>query len=109
MSYMQYQPNMSLQTPEQKQMGIVSASVATFKCFDSVRRHYRADCHLADEKTKMPALDAHGKMVTNWLISSYYLYVRERHSDHCAYRVFRNSRRRRVGRRFPDYRRHQGE
>ena len=69
MSYMQYQPNMSLQTPEQKQMGLIMhlsqlANLILFPIGIIV-----PIVIWQTQKDKMPALDAHGKMVTNFMIS----------------------------------------
>lgn len=67
---MQYQPPMGLQTPEQKQMGLFLhlsqlANVVFFPL------GIIAPIILwQTQKDKMPALDAHGKMVTNWMISA---------------------------------------
>lgn len=70
MSYMQYQPNMSLQTPEQKQMGLwlhlsQLANVILFPVGIVV-----PIIIWQTQKDKIPGLDAHGKMVVNWMISS---------------------------------------
>jgi uncharacterized protein len=76
MSYMQYQPNMSLQTPEQKQMGLFLhlsqlANVVLFPI-----GIIAPILIWQTQKDKMPALDAHGKMVTNFMISmTIYLFV----------------------------------
>lgn len=69
MSYMQYQPNMSLQTPEQKQMGLIMhlsqlANLILFPVGIVV-----PIVIWQTQKEKTPALDAHGKMVTNFMIS----------------------------------------
>ena len=69
MSYMQQQPNMSLQTPEQKQMGLIMhlsqlANLILFPIGIIV-----PIVIWQTQKEKMPALDAHGKMVTNFMIS----------------------------------------
>lgn len=69
MSYMQYQPNMSLQTPEQKQMGMFLhlSQLANIILFPI---GIVAPIVLwQTQKDKMPALDAHGKMATNFQIS----------------------------------------
>lgn len=77
MSYnMQYQPNMSLQTPEQKQMGLFLhlsqlANVILFPI-----GIIAPILIWQTQKDKMPGLDAHGKMVTNFMISmTIYLFV----------------------------------
>lgn len=70
MSYnLDFRPEMGLQTPEQKQMGLFLhlsqlANVVLFPL------GIIAPIVLwQTQKDKMPALDAHGKMVTNWMIS----------------------------------------
>ncbi len=70
MDYMQPQPQMSLQTPEQKQMGL-------FLHLSQLLNFILPPAGLVVpivlwqmKKDAMPALDAHGKMVANWLISS---------------------------------------
>ncbi len=71
MSYnMQYQTPSALQTSEEKQMGLFLhlsqlANVILFPIGIVV-----PIVLWQTQKEKMPALDAHGKMVTNWLISS---------------------------------------
>ncbi len=71
MSYnMQYQPQMSLMTPEQKQTGMFLhlsqlANVILFPL------GIIAPILIWQiKKDQMPELDAHGKMVVNWMISS---------------------------------------
>ncbi|CAN5418443.1 DUF4870 domain-containing protein [soil metagenome] len=72
---MQYQPQMSLQTPEQKQTGMflhLSQLINLIIPFGGI---------LAPiliwqlKKEEIPALDAHGKMVVNWIISSLIYWV----------------------------------
>ena len=71
MSYqMQFQPPTSLQTTEQKQMGLwlhlsQLANVILFPVGIVV-----PIVLWQTQKDKIPALDAHGKMVVNWMISS---------------------------------------
>lgn len=67
---MQQQPPMSLQTSEQKQMGL-------FLHLSQLLNFILPPAGLVVpivlwqvKKDAMPALDAHGKMVANWLISS---------------------------------------
>jgi uncharacterized protein len=73
---MQYQPNMSLQTPEQRQMGLFLhlsqlANVVLFPIGIIV-----PIVIWQTQKDKIPALDAHGKMVTNFMISmTIYFFV----------------------------------
>ena len=67
---MQYQPQMSLMTPEQKQTGMFLhlsqlANVILFPL------GIIAPILIWQiKKDQMPELDAHGKMVVNWMISS---------------------------------------
>jgi uncharacterized protein len=70
MSYnMQHQPQMSLQTQDEKQMGMflhLSQLINIIIPFGGVI----APIVLWQmKKEEMPALDAHGKMVVNWFIS----------------------------------------
>ena len=71
MSYeMQFQPPSSLQTPEQRQMGMwlhlsQLANVILFPVGIIV-----PIVLWQTQKDKIPGLDAHGKMVDNWMISS---------------------------------------
>jgi hypothetical protein len=73
---MQYQPNMSLQTPEQKQMGLIMhlsqlANLILFPIGIVI-----PIVIWQTQKEKTPALDAHGKMVTNFMISmTIYLFA----------------------------------
>lgn len=70
MSYnMQYSPQTSLQTPEQKQMGLFIhlsqfANVILFPLGIIL-----PIVLWQTQKDKLPGIDAHGKMVTNWMIS----------------------------------------
>lgn len=66
---MQYQPNMSLQTPEHRQMGLFLhlsqlANVILFPLGIIV-----PIVIWQTQRDKIPALDAHGKMVANFMIS----------------------------------------
>ena len=67
---MQYRPQMGLQTADEKQMGMfVHLSGLAFALFFPLG--IIAPIILwQTQKDKMPALDAHGKMVTNWMISA---------------------------------------
>lgn len=71
MSYnMQSMPQASLQTADQRQMGLILhlsqlANVILFPI-----GLIAPIVIWQTQKDKMPALDAHGKMVTNWMISS---------------------------------------
>lgn len=76
MSYnMQHQPPMSLQTQDEKQMGMflhLSQLINIVIPFGGII----APIVLWQmKKEEMPALDAHGKMVVNWLISSFIYLV----------------------------------
>jgi len=67
---MQPQPQMSLQTPEQKQMGLL-LHLSQLLNFVLPPAGIIVPIVLWQvKKDEMPALDAHGKMVTNWMISS---------------------------------------
>ena len=71
MSYqMLFQPQTALQTAEQRQMGLILhlsqlANVVLFPVGIVM-----PIVLWQTQKDKMPALDAHGKMVVNWMISS---------------------------------------
>ncbi len=67
---MQPQPQMSLQTPEQKQMGLF-LHLSQLLNFVLPPAGIIVPIVLWQvKKDEMPALDAHGKMITNWMISS---------------------------------------
>ncbi|HLM62646.1 MAG TPA: DUF4870 domain-containing protein [Pyrinomonadaceae bacterium] len=71
MSYnMQFQPPMSLQTPEQKQMGLFLHLSQLLNIIIPFAGVIVPVVLWQVKKEEMPQLDAHGKMVTNWLISS---------------------------------------
>ena len=67
---MQYQPPMSLQTSDEKQMGMFLHLSRLLDAFVFPIGAIITIVLWQTQKYKMPALDAHGKMVTNWLISS---------------------------------------
>lgn len=67
---MQHQPPMSLQTPDEKQMGMFLHLSRLLDAFVFPIGAIVTIVLWQTQKDKMPALDAHGKMVTNWLISS---------------------------------------
>ena len=71
MSYnMQYRPQMALQTADEKQMGLfLHLSGLVFALFFPLGIVLPIVLWQT-QKDKMPALDAHGKMVTNWMISA---------------------------------------
>ncbi|MCY7346990.1 MAG: DUF4870 domain-containing protein [Pyrinomonadaceae bacterium] len=71
MSYnMQYQPPMGLQTSEQKQMGMFLHLSQLLNIIIPFAGVIVPIVLWQTQKDKTPALDAHGKMVANWLISS---------------------------------------
>jgi len=70
MSYqMQYQQNTSLQTPEQRQMGLFLHLSQLASLIIPVAGIVVPIVIWQTQKDKMPALDAHGKMVANWMLS----------------------------------------
>ncbi len=72
---MQFQPPMALQTPEQKQMGMF-LHLSQLLNFVLPPAGIVVPIILWQiKKDEMPALDAHGKMVVNWLISSLIYFV----------------------------------
>ncbi|MCY7376810.1 MAG: DUF4870 domain-containing protein [Pyrinomonadaceae bacterium] len=71
MSYnMQYQPPMGLQTSEQKQMGMFLHLSQLLNIILPPAGIVVPIVLWQMKKNETPALDAHGKMVVNWLISS---------------------------------------
>lgn len=73
---MQYRPPMALQTPEQKQMGLLIHLSQLLNVIIPLAGIIAPIVIWQTQKEKMPALDAHGKMITNWIISSFiYLVV----------------------------------
>ena len=68
---MQYQPQTYLQTAEQRQWGLF-LHLSQFAAFIVPILGLVAPIILWQiKKDEIPALDAHGKMVTNWIISSF--------------------------------------
>ncbi len=67
---MQFQPPMSLQTPEQKQMGMFLHLSQLLNIILPPAGIVVPIILWQIKKDEMPALDAHGKMVVNWIISS---------------------------------------
>ena len=67
---MQNQPPMGLQTQEQKQMGMFLHLSQLINLIIPIGGIIAPIVLWQMKKDEMPALDAHGKMVTNWLISS---------------------------------------
>jgi len=67
---MQHQPPQSLQTPEQKQWGLF-IHLSQFLNFIFPFGGIIAPVVMWQmKKDEMPAIDAHGKMIVNWMISS---------------------------------------
>jgi hypothetical protein len=67
---MQYRPQMGLQTPDEKQMGMFLHLAGLLNAFAFPIGVVVSIVLWQTQKDKMPALDAHGKMATNWAISS---------------------------------------
>ena len=72
---MQFQPPMSLQKPEQKQMGMFLHLSQLLNIILPPAGIVVPIILWQIKKDEMPALDAHGKMVVNWLISSLIYFV----------------------------------
>ena len=71
MNDMQYRPPMQLQTPEEKQMGMfIHLSSLVYAFFYPIGAALPIILWQT-QKDQMPALDAHGKNATNWIISSF--------------------------------------
>lgn len=70
MDYMQYRPQMALQTSEEKQMGLFLHLSGLAFALVFPLGIVLPIILWQTQKDKMPALDAHGKMVTNWMISA---------------------------------------
>lgn len=67
---MQYRPQMALQTADEKQMGLfLHLSGLAFALVFPVGIVLPIILWQT-QRDKIPALDAHGKMVTNWMISA---------------------------------------
>lgn len=76
MNEMQYRGPMGLQTPEQKQMGMFLHLSQLLNLIIPLGGIIAPIALWQMKKDEMPGLDEHGKMVTNWLISSFiYLVV----------------------------------
>lgn len=72
MSYdMQHQPPMSLQTPDEKQMGMFLHLSQLINLFIPLGGVIAPIVLWQMKKDEMPALDAHGKMIVNWFISAF--------------------------------------
>jgi len=72
---MQFQPPMALQTPEQKQMGMFLHLSQLLNIILPPAGIVVPIILWQIKKDEMPALDTHGKMVVNWLISSLIYFV----------------------------------
>ena len=68
---MQNRPPMGLQTQEEKQMGMFIHLSRLLDAFIFPIGAIVTVVLWLTQKDKMPSLDAHGKMVTNWMISSF--------------------------------------
>lgn len=75
MDYMQQPPQMSLQTPDQKQMGLFLHLSQLLNFVIPLAGVAVPIVLWQTQKDKMPALDAHGKMAVNWMISSTIYFV----------------------------------
>lgn len=71
MSYnMQYRPQMALQTADEKQMGLFLHLSGLAFALVFPLGIVLPIILWQTQKDKMPALDEHGKMITNWMISA---------------------------------------
>ena len=68
---MQNRPPMFLQTPEEKQMGMFIHLSRLLDAFVFPVGVIVTILLWQTQKDQMPALDAHGKMAANWMISSF--------------------------------------
>ena len=67
---MQYRPQMALQTADEKQMGLFLHLSGLAFAFVFPLGLVLPIILWQTQREKIPALDAHGKMVTNWMISA---------------------------------------
>ncbi len=67
---MQYRPQMALQTADEKQMGLLLHLSQLANLVVPPAGIIAPIVIWQLKKDQIPALDAHGKMVTNWIISS---------------------------------------
>ena len=67
---MQYRPPMALQTHDEKQMGLILHLSQLANIIIPPAGIIAPIVIWQINKDKMPALDAHGKMIANWIISS---------------------------------------
>jgi len=70
MNNMQYRPPMNLQTPDEKQMGMFLHLSQLANILIPLAGVIAPIVIWQMKKDEIPALDAHGKMIVNWLISS---------------------------------------
>ena len=71
MSYnMQYRPQMALQTADEKQMGLFLHLSGLAFALAFPLGIVLPIILWQTQRDKMPALDEHGKMITNWMISA---------------------------------------
>ena len=71
MNEMQHQPAMGLQTQEEKQMGMFLHLSQLINVVIPMGGVIAPIILWQVKKEEMPALDAHGKVVVNWIISSF--------------------------------------
>ena len=74
MNNMQFRPPMFLQTPDERQMGLFLHLSQLLGLFIPAAGIVLPIILWQTQRDKMPALDRHGKMVVNWMISSF-IYV----------------------------------
>jgi uncharacterized protein len=67
---MQYRPQMALQTADEKQMGLFLHLSGLAFALVFPLGIVLPIILWQTQRDKMPALDAHGKMITNWMISA---------------------------------------
>ena len=67
---MQYRPPMALQTQAEKQMGLILHLSQLANIVAPPAGIVAPIIIWQVKKDQMPALDAHGKMIANWIISS---------------------------------------
>jgi len=67
---MQYRPQMALQTADEKQMGLILHLSGLAFALIFPLGIVLPIILWQTQRDKIPALDAHGKMITNWMISA---------------------------------------
>jgi uncharacterized Tic20 family protein len=70
MNQMQHQPPSQLQTPEQKQLGMFLHLSQLFNFILPPAGIIAPIVIWQMKKDEIPALDAHGKMIANWMLSA---------------------------------------